>query len=249
MYAKAMQKEKAAIDSPEPLRRTKEKSGDSSMHVKSTFAAHDRTQLETVFDYPILPGISSTTKRQRYVVEAWFFYPPQMGVSPQTYTKDRFYSDLRPLVRFREPRFSFKELIGLNGSRSPIKFLEDYIRQVAEGHPPATIQRAISEARIFGCSFASYFLKRMSKRTKAIKKAHRRIATMYDEHGEGVKSLEECLIETRELISKTNYILKQWRKLLVEAESLNQDYLKPLVNELRFVDEYCTYRLRDGLAG
>jgi hypothetical protein len=249
MYAKAMQKEKSSMDSPASVKRTKDKSGDSSMHVKSTFAAHDRTQLETVFDYPILPGISSTTKRQRYVVEAWFFYPPQMGVSPQTYTKDRFYADLRPLVRFREPRFSFKELIGLNGSRSPIKFLEDYVRQVAEGHPPATIQRAISEARIFGCSFASYFLKRMSKRTKAIKKAHRRIATMYDEHGEGVKLLEECLIETRELISKTNYILKQWRKLLVDAESLNQDYLKPLINELRFIDEYCTYRLRDGLAG
>ena len=248
MYAKAMQKEKPVSDVKPLVRRSRDKSIDSSMQVKSTFAAHDRTQLETVFDYPVLPGLTGATRRQKYVVEAWFFYPPQMGVSPQTYTKDRFYADLRPLVRFREPRFSFKELIGLSGSRSPIKYLEDYIRQAADGHPPAAIQRAVSEARIFGCSFASYFLKRMAKRTKAIKKAHKCIATVYDEHGDGVKQLEHALTETRELISKTNYLLKQWRTLLVEAESLNQDHLKPLVNELRFVDEYCTYRLRDGLA-
>jgi len=248
MYAKAMQKEKPVSDVKPLVRRSRDKSIDSSMQVKSTFAAHDRTQLETVFDYPVLPGLAGATRRQKYVVEAWFFYPPQMGVSPQTYTKDRFYADLRPLVRFREPRFSFKELIGLSGSRSPIKYLEDYIKQAADGHPPAEIQRAVSEARIFGCSFASYFLKRMAKRTKAIKKAHKCIATVYDEHGDGVKQLEHALTETRELISKTNYLLKQWRTLLVEAESLNQDHLKPLVNELRFVDEYCTYRLRDGLA-
>ena len=248
MYAKAMQKEKPVSDVKPLVRRSRDKSIDSSMQVKSTFAAHDRTQLETVFDYPVLPGLTGATRRQKYVVEAWFFYPPQMGVSPQTYTKERFYADLRPLVRFREPRFSFKELIGLSGSRSPIKYLEDYIRQAADGHPPAEIQRAVSEARIFGCSFASYFLKRMAKRTKAIKKAHKFIATIYDEHGDGVKQLEHALTETRELISKTNYLLKQWRTLLVEAESLNQDHLKPIVNELRFVDEYCTYRLRDGLA-
>ena len=243
-----MQKEKPVSDVKPLVRRSRDKYIDSSMQVKSTFAAHDRTQLETVFDYPVLPGLTGATRRQKYVVEAWFFYPPQMGVSPQTYTKDRFYADLRPLVRFREPRFSFKELICLSGSRSPIKYLEDYIRQAADGHPPAPIQRAVSEARIFGCSFASYFLKRMAKRTKAIKKAHKCIATVYDEHGDGVKQLEHALTETRELISKTNYLLKQWRTLLVEVESLNQDHLKPLVNELRFVDEYCTYRLRDGLA-
>lgn len=248
MYAKATPKSK--VDEAELPRKSKPrgKSADEDLQVKSTFAAHDRTQLETVFDYPVIPNLSGATRKQKYVVEAWFFYPPQMAISPQTYTKDKFYADLRPLVRFREPRFSFRELIGLSGSRSPIKFLEDYVKQVADGHPPVTIQRAISEARIFGCSFASYFLKRMGKRTKAIRKVHKYIATVYDEHGKGVESLEHYLDETRELLSKSVYLLKEWRNLMIQAESLNQDYLRPLVNELKFVDEYCTYRLRDGLA-
>lgn len=248
MYVKATAKDKNQYAPSLHGHKQRDKVGESDLHVKSTFAAHDRTQLETVFDYPVVPSMAGVTRKQKYVVEAWFFYPPQMGVSPQTYTKDKFYADLRPLVRFREPRYSFRELIGLSGSRSPIKFLEEYVRQVADGHPPATIQRAISEARIFGCSFASYFLKRMGKRTKSIRKVHKYIATVYDEDGKGTQSLEHYLDETRELLSKAMYLLKEWRKLMVEAESLNQDYLKPLVNELKFVDEYCTYRLRDGVA-
>ena len=74
------------------------------------------------------------------------------------------------------------------------------------------------------------------------------IATIYDEKGDSLRSLDRQLEETRELLSKSVYILKQWRQLLTNAEALNQDYLKPLVNELKFVDEYCTYRMRDGLA-
>jgi hypothetical protein len=249
MYAKASQKEKVLDElSLQKKKKERDNSALPVAQVKSTFAAHDRTQLETVFDYPVVPGLMGASRKQKYEVEAWFFYPPQLGVTPQTYTKDRFYADLRPLVRFREPRFSFRDLIGLNGSRSPIKFLDDYVRQVAEGHPPATIQRAISEARIFGCSFASYFLKRMTKRTKAIRKAHRYIATVYDDQGKGVEHLEMCLEETRELLSKSLYLLKEWRRILSQAENLNQDYLTPLVTELKFVDEYCTYRIRDGLA-
>ena len=248
MYAKAVQKEKPESDKDGSSKKSRDRSGVESVRVKSTFAAHDRTQLETVFDYPVVPALVGANRRQKYVVEAWFFYPPQLGVSPQTYTKERFYSDLRPLVRFREPRFSFKDLIGTNGNRSPIKFLERDVRMVADGRPPATIQRAISEARIFGCSFASYFLKRMAKRTKTLRRVHQKIIVVYDEQGVLVKDLERQLDETRELLSKAMYLLKQWRKLLVEAENLNQDYLGPLVNELKFVDEYCTYRLRDGVA-
>jgi hypothetical protein len=226
----------------------KSKKSDGPQKVKSTFAAHDRTQLETVFDYPILPNIRGLFKKQSYIVEGWFFFPSQMGVNPETYTKERFYSDLRPLVRFREPRLSFKELMGTTGARSPLVFLRNYIRSLNEGHTSLTIQRAISEARIFGCSFTSYFLKRMSKRTKAFRKVHRFLSSNFDERGEGVEALEYCIQESRELMSKGMYLLKDLRSLLHEAESLNQDYLKPIVNELRFVDEYCSYRFRDGLS-
>ncbi|MCX6125368.1 MAG: hypothetical protein NTV34_11575 [Proteobacteria bacterium] len=220
----------------------------SELKIRSTFAAHDRTQLETVFDYPVVPTIRGRSKSQTYVVEAWFFYPAQMGVNPETYSKERFYSDLRPLVRFREPRFSFRDLMGLNGARSPLVSLQNYIRGIQEGKTSVTIQRAISEARIFGCTFASYFLKRINKRSKSLKRIHRYVATSFDENGDGAEALTHYIEETLELLSKGMYLLKELRKLLVEAESVQQEYLRPIVTELKLVDEYCTYRFRDGLS-
>lgn len=226
----------------------KQKIVKSAQRVRSTFAAHDRTQVETVFDYPVIPTIGGRFRAQTFIVEGWFFFPAQMGINPETYTKERFYADLRPLVRFREPRFSFKDLMGVNGERSPLVALRKYVHSVQNGHTTVTIQRAISEARIFGCTFASYFLKRMSKRSKSLKRVHRFIATTCDDDGQSADSLCHYMEETLELLSKGMYLLKELRTLLKEAEGLNQDYLRPIVTELKLVDEYCTYRFRDGLS-
>ncbi|MCX6116217.1 MAG: hypothetical protein NT027_01645, partial [Proteobacteria bacterium] len=232
------------------LRRSDDSKND--FKVRTTFAAHDRTQLETVFDYPVIPNIGGNFRKQSYIVEGWFFFPAQMGVNPETYTKEKFYGDMRPLIRFREPRLSFKDLMGVTEGKSPIINLRTYIRSIRDGHAAFTIQRAISEARIFGCTFTSYFLKRMSKRTKGLKKVQRYISTHLDEisedNSEVVEALDYCVVETRELLSKGMYLLRELRQLLNEAESLNQDYLRPIVSELRFVDEYCSYRFRDGLS-
>lgn len=250
MYSKPRDKSAGGVQLPKGKAAEKkgEKRRANEFRVRSTFAAHDRTQLETVFDYPVIPAVGGRHRKQTYVVEGWFFFPAQMGITPQTYTKAKFYADMRPLVRFREPRFTFKDLMGVNKQRSPLIVLRNYIRSASEGRPTVSIQRAISEARIFGCSFASYFLKRIAKRTKALRKVHQYIATVYDDSGDGVETLIHYLEETRELLSKGMYLIKELRALLVEAESLNQEHLKPIVNELRFVDEYCTYRFRDGLS-
>lgn len=251
MYSKPVQKSSSGLQLPKGKANEKKKAEGraNEFRVRSTFAAHDRTQLETVFDYPVVPAVGGRHRKQSYVVESWFFFPSQMGVTPQTYTKARFYADMRPLVRFREPRFTFKDLMGATKQRSPLIVLKAYVKSVAEGRTPeVSVQRAISEARIFGCSFASYFLKRISKRTKALRKVHQYIATVYDESGDGIETLIHYMEETRELLSKGTYLVKELRLLLVEAEALGQESLKPIIDELRFVDEYCTYRLRDGLS-
>lgn len=251
MYHKAREKNQSELALPKVKRLLKQVRKDDShsdLRVRSTFAAHDRTQLETVFDYPMLSSIGHRYRKQSYIVEGWFFFPAQMGVNPETYTKERFYADMRPLVRFREPRLSFKDLMGQSGQKSPLSSLRAYIKSVAEGHPVHTIQKAISEARIFGCMFTSYFLKRISKRTKALRRVNRYLAMSNDETGEGREALLHYMAEVRELLSKGMYLLKELRTLLHDAEQLDREYLGPIVTELKFVDEYCTYRFRDGLS-
>lgn len=77
MYEKAAPKEKSPDDGNTGVKSTRNKNTSSKMQVKSTFAAHDRTQLETVFDYPVVPGMAATKRKQKYVVEAWFSFHPK----------------------------------------------------------------------------------------------------------------------------------------------------------------------------
>ncbi len=220
----------------------------SSQKVRSAFAAHDRTQLETVFDYPVVPAINGVYRKQTYIVEGWFFFPTPMGINPNTYTKERFYADLRPLMRFREPRFSFKDLMGLNSERSPLTALRAYVESVQTGNTTLTIQRAISEARIFGCTFASYFLKRISKRIKSMQKVHKHVSQISEDNVEGHANIDLHLEDTKDLLSKGMSLLRELRRLIHDIEALNQEYLRPIAIELKFVDEYCTYRFRDGIS-
>jgi len=78
---------------------------------------HDRTQVETVFDYYLRRGQSAAEKLQdatnlRYRVDAYLFYPRQFALNEHTYPKERFFADIRPLLRFREPKFSYKCMLG-----------------------------------------------------------------------------------------------------------------------------------------
>lgn len=222
--------------------------GKARSPIRATFAAHDRTQLETVFDYPLIPSIRGVYWKQTYFVEAWLFFPNPMGITPSTYTKERFYSDLRPLMRFREPRFSYRDLRGLTELKAPLSVLQSYISGVNEGHPNLTIQKALSEARLFGCTFASYFLKRIANRTKIFRRLNKRVSTEIANHQIVKEEFEFAISETLEVLSKGFYLLREIRSLRQKSEELELDYLGPLNTELLLVDEYCTYRFRDGLA-
>ena len=222
---------------------------DQSDHkIKSQIAVHDRTQLEAVFDYPLLPAEQFTGKNLRYAVEAYFYFPRQMGITSHSYPKERFYADLRPLIRLREPRLSYRTLTGLTGPgvRSPINIIRHYVSACKDNEVAGSERAAVDEARIFGCSFASYFLRRIDRRTKRLKRAYRRHCdnsnnTNQDELGDAISKLAEVL-------SKTYNMLRQWRLLYDETGKSISEKTKNIHQEIHFVDEYCTYRFRDGLA-
>src|SRR5690606_35810357 len=71
----------------------RKKTGKAKRLIKTHVEVHDRTQLETVFDYFIRRGGKSGTPDKSYFsyeVDAFFFVPNQLGVDPTTYPKERF---------------------------------------------------------------------------------------------------------------------------------------------------------------
>ena len=241
--------------------------------IKSSVALHDRTQLETVFDYflpaaskaPVtnssdvtgrtvrvertaagkLPGIKSSENSATigYEVETYLFYPRQFGVNEHTYPKERFYADVRPMLRFREPKMGFKTMVGSRfGGISPLLFLRNYLEGLASGRTVEPIQNAIDEVRLFACAYIGTYFRGIDRNRKRI---HRLLATPGVPTSETIAKLCGRICRMVERADKAILEFREIRDLVI---SRSEHHLDALAEELRIADEYCYYRLRDGAA-
>ena len=210
--------------------------------IKSLVTVHDRTQIETVFDYYLYRGnkADSGPDAIQYRVEAFLFYPRQFGLDAETYPKERFYSDIRPLIRFREPRLGTKQMLGKKAAvESPLLYLQKYVEALAQGRLNDPVTRAVDETRVFACAYISGYLKNIDRRRKRI--AELKGACELD-------AASEIFDKTAKVMEKANAVLVEFRKILTAASALPDDLGAELKLELKLVDEYCYYRLRDGIA-
>ena len=249
----------------------------SKRFIKMSVNVHDRTQLETVFDYYLLrpgkgefspklveattsrtvridqsknkikfiplAGSSQTSEMLGYQVDAYFLYPRQFGVNEHTYPKERFYADARPMLRFREPKMGFKTMIGLKpGVMSPLIFLRDYLKGLQSGTNVEAEQNAIDEVRLFGCAYISTYFRGIDRNRRRI---HRLI-----NHRDEASSFEISKLCDRmhRMIERADKILREFWILKEEFQSSSDPRAEVIHNEMRIVDEYCYYRLRDGAA-
>jgi len=230
---------------PEPGRTNADR------YITSQIAVHDRTQLEAVFDYSLLeqsPG--KRAKLLRYEVEAFLFFPRQMGIKPHNYPKERFYNDLRPLIRLREPEMSYKQLLGVGAgsSRSPINVVRSFVAEAAKGSKLGDEKLIVDEARLFACSFVSYLLRRVERRAKKIRKVYREKISANTADSAVTDEFIDTLTNASEILSKSYNLMREWRRIVADCRKLPEDRAKLLRNEVMFVDEYMAYRFRDGVA-
>ncbi len=217
-------------------------------YIKSTVAVHDRTQVETVFDYYLYRGAAeqpgkARDKTLRYQVEAFLFFPRQFGLDQLTYPKEKFYSDIRPMIRFREPKLGFKQMLGLKpGAQSPLVFLKHYIASLEQGQLLEPVQNAVDEVRLFACSFVSNYL-------RGIDRSRKRMAGFKGKTlDEGGDNLAKAFGRMTRFLEKSHQVLIEYRALLDVLIRLKDDVSAPLRHEMKLIDEYCYYRLRDGIA-
>lgn len=231
-------------------------------YIKSTVTVHDRTQIEAVFDYFLWrrPKDAISTRQLQYRVDAYLFYPRQFGIDPQSYPKERFYSDVRPLIRFGEPRLSFKQMLGKRPSaRSPLIFLQQFILSLKSGNLDSPIEDAIDEAQVFCCSFMGNVLRSIDrKKKKLLRIASGDIPIRKKRNEHGIKqtlpvespseAASRVIRRSRRLLLKMDLIIGEFRSILNEARLIENISAKDLVSEMQAIDEYLYYRLRDCIA-
>lgn len=230
--------------------------------IKSTVTVHDRTQVEAVFDYYLWRGSKTENRRRRlqYKVDAYLFYPRQFGIDPQSYPKERFYMDVRPLIRFREPHLTFKQMLGRRPSaRSPLVSLGQYVERLLGGVLDAPLDEAVDEAQIFCCSFMGNILRSIDRKKRRLARivAGEVPLRKSPKTNDQVRSLEpespqdaasRIANRSRRLLIKIDEVLVEFRKILEKTRCIEGEIATRLFDELAAIDEYLCYRIRDSIA-
>src|SRR5690606_9195253 len=125
-------------------------------------------------------------------------------------------------------RLTYKQLLGLGDQhgRSPIVVIRTFIEyhrnpDVGTDTPPETVREVTDEARLFACAFASYYLRRVDRRIKRLKKVLRRVRRSPD--SVDLDAIVDAFAKTNELLSKTYNLMRHWRTLIRSAEALQAE--------------------------
>ncbi len=125
--------------------------GDPHPGVSLEIRQHDRLNLELKIEYPT-PDI--TQAKVETLVDVWFFLPPAIGASAETYDSEDFYGDLRAHTRLKTPYVPLDDLARRDGPLSPLSTLGMLRQHLPAGTPPQPMGEAIRrEARLLCCMF------------------------------------------------------------------------------------------------
>jgi hypothetical protein len=230
----------------------KKKSTKIGKYIRSSVTIRDSTQVEAVFDFILRPKKSSPSdllRNHRYSVEAIFFFPKQMQVSPRTFPKQEFLNDIRPFIRLQEPKFSFSELIGDSADsagQAPLKKLQTYIAGYQTGNAQLFQTTVVDEARLFACSFKRHFHRRNRRCCRSFREPMERKPEKNS--GKYRPDSENLAQFAEDLLADAWRLLNEFRKLGRTLESFGDNALVDLQQEFKYVDEYCTYQFRYFLA-
>lgn len=200
---------------------------------------HDRSQFEVQFTYGISPEHLTMGKdSEHYRIEAFYFFPSNMGITALNYPREAFYRSLNAYIRFKTPDMSELALLDPLNRQSPLNVLSFFLKRLAMGQV-LDEDAASAEARLFGTVLSNVM------RTRAIEIEHLL---------ERAKSRGDTLL-WRELEGQVSDMLNTLPEILAKYRALATDYrtfvprVSPqLIERLKHVDEFLTYRFDHTLA-
>ena len=115
--------------------------------IDSRIGVHDANQFEVKLDYAIDPA----REQSRYRIEAYFFVPSSLGINPQTYSREQFYTDIQAYIRFKTPSVSLVSLCDPNNVESPLWRIQMLLPSGGRSRDSGTLERLSYELRLLAC--------------------------------------------------------------------------------------------------
>ena len=110
---------------------------------------HDKFSIEFKVGFSGREGV----KVDHFDVNAWIFIPNGLYINKQTYSKDRFYTDMKSNVRLLTPAFSLKEMI--ESDNAPFLHLKKALESTLSQPSPEQNNEYEFQLKLFAAIFKS----------------------------------------------------------------------------------------------
>ncbi|MBC7541397.1 MAG: hypothetical protein H7338_01555 [Candidatus Sericytochromatia bacterium] len=190
---------------------------------------HDRTQFEIKLSFDPTPGNYSNDRPfERFGSEVYFFLPKNLGIDANTFTKEQFYSSFIRYVRFKTPELTLADLLDPACRQSPLSALHYALKSLLDVVDPKMNDEAIRQGKLLGCYTSRFF-----------RNGTRQLRRKLKEGTLSAEVLEMFLDSGTEILQRYRQIWPRFETHLVA---------KRVSAELRWVDEYLSYRWEGSLA-
>ena len=175
---------------------------------------HDQFSIEFKIGFSGREGV----KADHFDVNSWIFLPNGLDINQQTYSKDRFFSDMKSNIRLITPSFSMKEMV--TGEVAPLRYLEKALKEAMADSSAEHMGEFEFQLKLFGSIFKSAI------RDEAARIRHQTDAPLL---------YERC----KAFASDAREVLKAFRELFATVQADNGE----IITKFGFADEFMSHQV------
>ena len=178
-----------------------------------------QTKIHDKFSIEFKVGFSGTegVKMDHFDVNSWIFIPNGLDINKQTYSKDRFYTDMKSNVRLLTPVFTLKQMV--EGEEAPIHHVKTALESLLNESSPEHLDEFEFQLKLFASIFKS-----------SIRNASAKIMA----HADDSNTYERCLA----YVDDVSRVLRTFRGLREGIDAKNEEVL----TKMGFADEFISHQ-------
>ena len=180
-----------------------------------------QTKIHDQFSIEFKVGFSGRddVKVDHFNVNAWIFIPNGLYINGKTYSKERFYTDMKSNIRLITPSFTLREMV--NGDSAPIQHVRKSFENAGKTPSAEQTSEITFQLKLFGSIFKS---------------------SIRDVSAEIIHEKNHDVISQRcaEYISDLKQVLLAYRNIYSMIDPTNED----LLAKFRFTDEFISHQMQ-----
>lgn len=179
-----------------------------------------QTKIHDKFAVEFKVGFSGreNVKDERFDVNTWIFLPNGLDINKTTYSKERFYTDMKSNIRLITPVFSLKEMT--DGEEAPFQHVKRALQAAIDEPTQEHLDEYEFQMKLFGSIFKS-----------SIRNESAAIINKTDTS----LDYERCMI----YIDDVKQVVQRFRELNVMIDPEN----KELASKFGFTDEFMSHQI------